>query len=72
MSDVVVNPVAVRVTVAPDTPVPVALVRRGSARPVELGSLVMACGGGLSLSDRRLRVGVAQRAKIPAGAQAAS
>ena len=37
-----------------------------------LGALVMACGGGLSLSDRRLRVGVAQRAKIPAGAQAAS
>jgi cytochrome c-type biogenesis protein CcmF len=27
-----------------------------------LGALVMAFGGGLSLSDRRLRVGVAQRA----------
>jgi cytochrome c-type biogenesis protein CcmF len=38
-----------------------------------VGALVMAFGGGLSLSDRRLRVGVARRAvKIPAGAQGAS
>jgi cytochrome c-type biogenesis protein CcmF len=38
-----------------------------------LGSLVMAFGGGLSLSDRRLRVGVARRAlKMPSNAQTAS
>jgi cytochrome c-type biogenesis protein CcmF len=38
-----------------------------------IGALVMAFGGGLSLSDRRLRVGVARRAaKIPAGANVAS
>ncbi len=37
-----------------------------------LGALVMAFGGGLSLADRRLRVGVARRAKVPAGAQIAS
>jgi cytochrome c-type biogenesis protein CcmF len=38
-----------------------------------LGSLVMAFGGGLSLSDRRLRVGVARRAlKMPSNAQIAS
>jgi cytochrome c-type biogenesis protein CcmF len=38
-----------------------------------IGALVMAFGGGLSLSDRRLRVGVARRAaKIPAAAQTAS
>jgi cytochrome c-type biogenesis protein CcmF len=37
-----------------------------------LGSLVMAFGGALSLSDRRLRVGVARRAlKMPATAQTA-
>ena len=38
-----------------------------------LGSLVMAFGGGLSLTDRRLRVGVARRAaKLPSNAQIAS
>ena len=38
-----------------------------------LGALVMAFGGGLSLSDRRLRVGVARRAaKLPSNAQIAS
>jgi cytochrome c-type biogenesis protein CcmF len=38
-----------------------------------LGALVMAFGGGLSLTDRRLRVGVARRAaKIPSTAQTAS
>ena len=37
-----------------------------------IGALVMAFGGGLSLSDRRLRVGVARRAaKIQIAAQAA-
>ncbi|MBB4197704.1 heme lyase NrfEFG subunit NrfE [Rhodoblastus sphagnicola] len=36
-----------------------------------LGALVMALGGSLSLADRRLRVGVARRAKLPAGVQAA-
>ena len=30
-----------------------------------LGALVMAFGGGLSLSDRRLRVGVARRRVAP-------
>lgn len=37
-----------------------------------LGALVMAFGGTLSLADRRLRVGVARRAKIPVAAQIAS
>jgi cytochrome c-type biogenesis protein CcmF len=36
-----------------------------------LGALVMAFGGALSLADRRLRVGVARRARVPAGLQAA-
>ena len=36
-----------------------------------LGALVMALGGALSLSDRRLRVGAPRRARLPAGAQAA-
>ncbi len=31
-----------------------------------IGSLLMALGGGLSLSDRRLRIGVARRARTPA------
>ena len=31
-----------------------------------IGALLMALGGGLSLSDRRLRIGVAQRARSPA------
>jgi cytochrome c-type biogenesis protein CcmF len=29
-----------------------------------LGALVMAFGGGLSLSDRRLRIGIARRAVV--------
>ena len=33
-----------------------------------LGSLIMAAGGGLSLADRRLRVGAPARRAIPAGA----
>ncbi len=33
-----------------------------------LGALVMAMGGGLSLSDRRVRVGAPRRARLPAGA----
>jgi cytochrome c-type biogenesis protein CcmF len=38
-----------------------------------IGALVMGFGGALSLSDRRLRVGVARRAtKVPAGATIAS
>ncbi|WP_374547022.1 cytochrome c-type biogenesis CcmF C-terminal domain-containing protein, partial [Rhodoblastus sp.] len=38
-----------------------------------IGALIMAFGGALSLSDRRLRVGVARRAvKVPAAAQTAS
>jgi len=36
-----------------------------------LGALVMSFGGALSLADRRLRVGVARRAKMPVGAQPA-
>jgi cytochrome c-type biogenesis protein CcmF len=36
-----------------------------------LGALVMSLGGALSLADRRLRVGVARRVKMPVGAQAA-
>ncbi len=36
-----------------------------------LGALVMALGGALSLSDRRLRVGAPRRAALPAGARAA-
>jgi cytochrome c-type biogenesis protein CcmF len=35
-----------------------------------LGALVMALGGGLSLSDRRVRVGAPRRARMPAGAAA--
>ena len=35
-----------------------------------LGALVMAMGGGLSLSDRRVRVGAPRRARLPAGAAA--
>jgi cytochrome c-type biogenesis protein CcmF len=31
-----------------------------------IGTLLMALGGGLSLSDRRLRIGVARRARTPA------
>jgi cytochrome c-type biogenesis protein CcmF len=31
-----------------------------------IGTLLMALGGGLSLSDRRLRIGVARRARSPA------
>ena len=30
-----------------------------------IGALVMALGGALSLSDRRLRIGVARRARAP-------
>ncbi len=33
-----------------------------------LGALVMAIGGGLSLSDRRVRVGAPRRARVPLGA----
>jgi cytochrome c-type biogenesis protein CcmF len=36
-----------------------------------LGAFVMGFGGLLSLADRRLRVGVARRARVPAGVQAA-
>ncbi|MBG0809706.1 heme lyase CcmF/NrfE family subunit [Methylosinus sp. H3A] len=36
-----------------------------------LGAVVMALGGGLSLADRRLRIGVASRARAAAQAQAA-
>jgi cytochrome c-type biogenesis protein CcmF len=36
-----------------------------------IGAVMMALGGVLSLSDRRLRVGVAARARVPRGAQAA-
>ncbi len=36
-----------------------------------LGGLVMAIGGGLSLADRRLRVGAPSRRTVPAGARAA-
>ena len=35
-----------------------------------LGGLVMAIGGGLSLADRRLRVGAPSRRTVPAGARA--
>ncbi len=34
-----------------------------------LGALVMAIGGGLSLSDRRVRVGAPRRARLPAAAR---
>jgi cytochrome c-type biogenesis protein CcmF len=33
-----------------------------------IGSLVMALGGGVSLTDRRLRIGAPVRAKVAAGA----
>jgi cytochrome c-type biogenesis protein CcmF len=36
------------------------------ARLIFLGPLLMALGGGISLSDRRLRIGLPQRAKTPA------
>jgi len=36
------------------------------ARLIFLGPLLMALGGGISLSDRRLRIGLPQRAKAPA------
>jgi cytochrome c-type biogenesis protein CcmF len=40
------------------------------ARMIFLGPLLMALGGGISLSDRRLRIGLPRRAAGPVGATA--
>jgi cytochrome c-type biogenesis protein CcmF len=44
--------------------------RHPLAPEIWLGGLIMAIGGGISLSDRRLRVGAPSRKKKPAGAVA--
>ncbi len=46
------------------------LSRHPLAPEIWFGGLIMALGGGISLSDRRLRVGAPSRRKKPAGAVA--
>jgi cytochrome c-type biogenesis protein CcmF len=56
---------------APDGTVPVRLYFKPLVLLIWLGALVMFVGGGLSLSDRRLRIGAPRPAKMPAALQAA-
>jgi cytochrome c-type biogenesis protein CcmF len=55
---------------APDGSVPARLYWKPLVTLIWLGGAAMALGGGLSLADRRLRFGVATRAKAGAGALA--
>src|SRR5580692_8051269 len=55
----------------PDGTVPVRLFFKPQVLLIWLGALVMFVGGGLSLSDRRLRIGAPRPAKMPAALQAA-
>ncbi len=55
---------------APDGSVPARLYWKPLVTLIWLGAAAMALGGGLSLADRRLRFGVATRAKAGAGALA--
>jgi cytochrome c-type biogenesis protein CcmF len=55
---------------APDGSVPARLYWKPLVTLIWLGGAAMALGGGLSLADRRLRFGVATRAKAGAGAMA--
>ena len=55
---------------APDGSVPARLYWKPLVTLIWLGGAAMALGGGLSLADRRLRFGVAKRAKASAGALA--
>jgi len=56
---------------ATDGAVPVRLYFKPLVLLIWLGALIMFVGGGLSLSDRRLRVGAPRPAKMPAALQAA-
>jgi cytochrome c-type biogenesis protein CcmF len=55
----------------PDGTVPVRLYFKPQVLMIWLGALIMFAGGGLSLSDRRLRIGAPRRAKAQAALQAA-
>jgi cytochrome c-type biogenesis protein CcmF len=55
----------------PDGTVPVRLYFKPEVMMIWLGALIMFVGGGLSLSDRRLRVGAPHPAKAQAALQAA-
>ena len=54
-----------------DGTVPVRLYFKPLVLLIWLGALFMFVGGGLSLSDRRLRIGAPRPAKMPAALQAA-
>jgi cytochrome c-type biogenesis protein CcmF len=56
---------------APDGTVPVRLYFKPLVLLIWLGALIMFVGGGLSLSDRRLRIGAPRPAKMPAALQPA-
>ncbi len=56
---------------APDGTVPVRLYFKPLVLLIWLGAVIMFVGGGLSLSDRRLRIGAPRPAKLPAALQAA-
>jgi cytochrome c-type biogenesis protein CcmF len=56
---------------APDGTVPVRLYFKPLVLLIWLGAVVMFVGGGLSLSDRRLRIGAPRPARMPAALQAA-
>jgi cytochrome c-type biogenesis protein CcmF len=56
---------------SPDGSVPVRLYFKPQVLLIWLGALIMFVGGGLSLSDRRLRIGAPRPAKAPAALQAA-
>jgi len=55
----------------PDGAVPVHLYFKPQVLMIWLGAVIMFVGGGLSLSDRRLRIGAPRPAKAPAALQAA-
>jgi cytochrome c-type biogenesis protein CcmF len=56
---------------SPDGSVPVRVYFKPQVLLIWLGALIMFVGGGLSLSDRRLRIGAPRPAKAPAALQAA-
>jgi cytochrome c-type biogenesis protein CcmF len=55
----------------PDGTVPIRLYFKPQVLMIWLGALIMFAGGGLSLSDRRLRVGAPRPSKGQAALQAA-
>ena len=55
----------------PDGTVPVRLYFKPLVLLIWLGAVIMFVGGGLSLSDRRLRIGAPRPTKMPAALQAA-